>query len=110
MRALCAATLIAEFIVLGLAGLVAMALTDVPTVMLWAVCGTAMAGALLLCGLLNRRAAVPAGWVLQVGLIASGVLVPAMFLLGGLFAALWWAAVHYGREIDAIKASRAAEG
>ncbi|MBB0243429.1 DUF4233 domain-containing protein [Streptomyces alkaliphilus] len=110
MRALCAATLIAEFIVLGLAGLVAMNLTDVPTGVLWAVCGTAMAVSLLLCGMLNRRAAVPVGWALQIGLIASGVVVPAMFLLGGLFAVLWWAAVHYGREIDAIKAARAAEG
>jgi hypothetical protein len=47
--------------------------------------------------------------VLQIGLIASGLVLPAMFVLGAGFAALWGASVHFGRKVDAIKAARAAQ-
>ncbi|MDB1086710.1 DUF4233 domain-containing protein [Streptomyces sp. ACA25] len=108
MRTLCASTLIGEFFVIGLAGLVAMQLSEVPTGTLWAVCGVAMTLALLLCGMVGRPGGVQLGWVLQAGLIAAGFVVPIMFFLGGCFAALWWASVHYGREVDRIKARHAA--
>jgi hypothetical protein len=108
MRVLCSATLAAEVFVIGLAGLVAMSLTDVPTGILWAVCGAAMALCLVLCGMTERRAFLPLGWGLQGALVLSGLLVPAMFLIGGIFAAIWWASVHYGREVDRLKALRAA--
>ena len=52
---------------------------------------------------------IPLGWALQIALIASGFVVPAMFFLGVLFAALWWASVHYGRRIDEAKARWAAQ-
>jgi hypothetical protein len=32
-----------------------------------------------------------------------------MFFLGAIFAALWWASVHYGRKIDEAKARFAAQ-
>ena len=35
------------------------------------------------------------------------VLVSVALLLGGIFAALWWAAVHFGRKADAADAVRA---
>ena len=108
MRTLCSATLIGEFVIIGLGGLVAMRLTDVPTATLWAVCGAAMALCVLLCGMAGRRGFLAAGWALQAGLVLSGLLIPAMFLLGGCLAALWWASVHFGRQVDTIKAARAA--
>ncbi|MDT0446784.1 DUF4233 domain-containing protein [Streptomyces johnsoniae] len=108
MRTLCAGTLVGEFVVIGLAGLVAMRISDVPTGTLWAVSGTAMVLCLLLCGMLGRPAGVHLGWALQAGLIASGFVLPVMFLLGGAFAGLWWASVHFGREVDRLKAARAA--
>ncbi len=43
------------------------------------------------------------GWALQIALIASGVFVPIMFM-GAVFAALWWASVHFGRKVDEAKA------
>lgn len=49
------------------------------------------------------------GWALQIALIASGFVVPSMFFLGVIFAALWWASVHYGRKIDEAKARFAAQ-
>ncbi|RBM23631.1 DUF4233 domain-containing protein [Streptomyces sp. PT12] len=110
MRTLCSATLVGEFIVIGLAGLVAMRTSDVPSGTLWAVSGTAMVLSLLLCGMVGRPGGVRLGWVLQAGLVASGFVIPAMFLLGTAFAALWWASVHYGRLVDQLKAARAASG
>ena len=32
-----------------------------------------------------------------------------MFFLGAVFAALWWASVHYGRKVDEAKARFAAQ-
>ncbi|WP_049567854.1 DUF4233 domain-containing protein [Streptomyces sp. SBT349] len=109
MRTLCSATLMGEFLLIGLAGLALTRLSDdIPTGTLWAVSGTAMVLCLALCGFLGRPGAVQAGWVLQGALIVSGFVLPAMFLLGAAFAALWWAAVHYGRLVDQLKAERAA--
>jgi hypothetical protein len=107
MRTLCASTLVGEFIVIGLAGLVASRLTDTSTGVVWTVSGTAMVLSLLLVGMVGRPGGVQLGWVLQLGLIASGLVVPAMFLLGAVFAGLWWASVHFGRKVDEIKAARA---
>ncbi|GAA2440477.1 DUF4233 domain-containing protein [Streptomyces macrosporus] len=108
MRTLCASTLIGEFFVIGFAGLVAMRLGDLSAGTVWTVSGVAMALCLVLCGVLTRPGALHLGWALQIGLIASGLVVPAMFFLGALFAGLWWASIHFGRKIDEAKARFAA--
>ncbi|MGW0117110.1 DUF4233 domain-containing protein [Streptomyces sp. NPDC003327] len=104
MRTLCSSTLIGEFFVIGFAGLVAMKDDGLEMSTVWTVCGIAMAVSVLLCGMITRPGGVQLGWALQVGLILSGFFVPTMFFLGVVFAALWWASVHYGRKIDDIKA------
>ncbi|MFD7402465.1 DUF4233 domain-containing protein [Streptomyces sp. NPDC059866] len=109
MRTLCASTLIGEFFVIGFAGLVAMKDPDLSTSTVWTVSGIAMFLCLLLCGLVTRPGGVALGWALQIGLIASGFVVPTMFFMGAMFAALWWASVHYGRKIDEAKARFAAQ-
>ncbi|MFF2038839.1 DUF4233 domain-containing protein [Kitasatospora sp. NPDC048239] len=108
MRTLCSSTLIGEALLVLFAGLVAMQLSDVPTATVWTVSGIAMALCVLLCGMINRPGAVAVGWALQIGLIASGFILPTMFGLGVVFAGLWWCSVHYGRKVDAFKAARAA--
>lgn len=108
MRTLCASTLIGEFFVIGFAGLVAMQMTDLPAATVWTVSGIGMLLSLLLCGMLNRPGGVQLGWALQLALIAGGFVVPTMFFLGVVFAALWWASVHFGRKIDEAKARWAA--
>ncbi|GAA3071845.1 DUF4233 domain-containing protein [Streptomyces glomeratus] len=108
MRTLCASTLIGEFFVIGFAGLVAMKDPNLSTTTVWTVSGIAMALSILLCGLITRPGGVQLGWALQIALIASGFIVPAMYFMGAIFAALWWASVHYGRKIDEAKARFAA--
>jgi hypothetical protein len=108
MRTLCASTLIGEFFVIGFAGLVAMKTSGLSMGTVWTVCGVAMALCVLLCGMLTRPGGVPVGWALQIGLVASGLVVPTMYFLGAAFAGLWWASVHFGRRIDEAKARFAA--
>jgi len=108
VRTLCASTLIGEFFVIGFAGLVAMKDPDLSMTAVWTVSGIAMALSILLCGVITRPGGIQLGWALQVALIASGFLLPSMFFMGAIFAALWWASVHYGRKIDEAKARFAA--
>ncbi|MEU3422604.1 DUF4233 domain-containing protein [Streptomyces murinus] len=109
MRTLCSSTLIGEFFVIGFAGLVAMKDPSLSVSTVWLVSGIAMALCVLLCGMVNRPGGVALGWALQIALIASGVFVPTMYFMGVVFAALWWASVHFGRKVDEAKARFAAQ-
>lgn len=64
---------------------------------------------LLAIGTLRRPWGVGVGWVLQVAVLALGLLVPLMFLVGAIFAILWFFAIRNGRRVDALRAARAAE-
>jgi hypothetical protein len=64
-----------------------------------AVCGAIAIVALLLCGYVGRgRTALYVGSVFQVAVIASGVLISAMYILGAIFAALWFTGIWLGRK------------
>ncbi|MEU5798096.1 DUF4233 domain-containing protein [Streptomyces sp. NPDC047813] len=109
MRTLCSSTLIGEFFVIGFAGLVAMKDPSLSVSTVWLVSGIAMALCVLLCGMVTRPGGVALGWSLQIALIVSGVFVPTMYFMGVVFAALWWASVHFGRKVDEAKARFAAQ-
>jgi hypothetical protein len=93
-----------EALVIGFALLVAKDLSvrsDLPAGWMGAILALL---ALVAAGLLKHRV----GWVLgtsvQVGLILLGFVVPMMFALGALFAALWTAAIIVGRKGEAARA------
>jgi hypothetical protein len=109
VRTLCSSTLIGEFFVIAFAGLVAMKDPDLSMAAVWTVSGIAMFLCLVLCGLVTRPGGIALGWALQIALVAAGFVVPTMFFMGAVFAALWWASVHYGRKIDEAKARFAAQ-
>ncbi len=68
--------------------------------------GAALAIAILLtAGVMRRMTGWYLGSLLQVALIAYGVVVPAMYFLGGLFAVLWVCAFYIGRKGEAIRAA-----
>jgi hypothetical protein len=65
--------------------------------------GLALAG-LIIAGLLRYRWAYVAGTVLQILVIATGFMVPAMFFLGVIFAALWVTAIWLARRVESAAA------
>jgi hypothetical protein len=99
MRRLCATVLIMEAIVIGLAIPVAITIEHVPHASAGVAGGVLAGAAVLLAALVGRPGqgwALAAGSLLQVGVIAAGLVVPAMFALGALFAALWVIAIWLG--------------
>lgn len=74
----------------------------------WVVAVVLGLACILLAGMMRYRWAYAAGWLLQVGFVASGFLVTDMFVLGGIFAAIWWAGLHYGAKAEHIRAEREA--
>ena len=105
-RRMASAVLGLESIVLFLSTPVMIQVSDVPRGQAIAV-GLGLAVlALLLCGLLRFPWAYVLGSVLQVAAIGLGLVVPTMFVLGGVFALLWAMALVLGRRIDDAKAQQ----
>lgn len=102
---MCAAVLALEGIVVGLSTPVMITLGDVPLGTALAVGLGVAAACLVLAGMLRSEAAYVAGWVVQGAAIGVGVLVPAMFFLGGVFALLWATAYLLGRKIERERAA-----
>lgn len=65
--------------------------------------GLAVAG-LIIAGLLRHRWAYIAGSVLQILVIATGFMVPTMFFLGAIFAALWVTAIWLAWRVEGAPA------
>jgi hypothetical protein len=110
MRGVAAAVLTFEAIVVLLAVPVAITVADVDTGPALAVgIGIAVA-CVLVAGSLRRPWGYTAGWVVQAATVATGLVVPAMFALGGLFALLWFLTLRLGRQVEAAQAAREAAG
>lgn len=99
MRVLTSSVLVMEAIMLGLAIPVAVVAGGQPASVGWLLGALALA-CLLLPGAFTRPFFVPVGWALQVAVIACGIVEPMLYLLGAIFAALWWAALHLGRKAE----------
>ena len=103
-RGMCAAVLSLEAITLGLTTPVMITIADVAT-------GTALAVGLglavvclLLAGMLRAEWAYLVGYAVQAAAVGLGFVVPVMFGLGLVFAALWTAADLLGRKIERERA------
>jgi hypothetical protein len=111
VRQLCGTVLIMEAVVIALAIVPAIALEHLRAGVAGGVGGGLAVCALLLGGLVGRRAwALWAGSVLQVLVIAAGTLVPAMYVLGAIFAALWITGIWLARRLQAATPPGAGTG
>ncbi|WP_244302526.1 MULTISPECIES: DUF4233 domain-containing protein [Microbispora] len=100
MRRLCASVLGMQAIVVALVTPVAITINHVsPPVAVTVGLGLAVL-CVLIAGQLKRSYAYIAGSVLQILTIATGFLVPAMFFLGVIFAALWITAIFVARRVE----------
>jgi hypothetical protein len=101
IKRLCGTVLIMEAIILGLAILPAIVLEHANRPLAGGIGGGLAFCALLLSGMVGRPRmgwALKAGTVLQVLVIAAGVVVPAMYVLGVIFAALWVTGIWLARR------------
>lgn len=101
MRVLGAATLAMEAIVVILAipVLVNLGAIDAPGLMIGL--GLTVAALLLVtAGMLGRPWGATAGWVMQGLVLALGLLSVWLFVMGVVFAVLWFFALRYGRQVD----------
>jgi hypothetical protein len=101
MRMLASSVLVMESFTMGFALLIAMNSSDT-----WELAAGALLAILLLLapGLLKRKSGWVIGSVLQIPLIAYGMVVTMMYFLGGIFALLWIAAIVVGRAGEAARA------
>lgn len=72
---------------------------------IWGLGGTTVLVLLVLSRLCGRPGGYLAGSIVQVVLIAGGFVVPMMFAVGAIFAALWFVALRLGGRIDAERAA-----
>lgn len=106
MRFLCAAVLAFEAVVVVLGIAPAIALAGVHA-------GVAAGGGLgvaaacvVAAAALPRRWAYVAGSLLQAIVILTGLVVPGMAIVGGVFAALWATAIYLGGRAERIRRER----
>ncbi|MGX1931591.1 DUF4233 domain-containing protein [Microbacterium resistens] len=101
-----------EAIVVGLGGLTVFGLRALPPAIepWWAIVGGAVVAVAMIvaAGLLGSRSGIVLGWILQVVVLASALLVPAMLVIAVIFGGMWAYAMIAGGRVD--RAARAAGG
>lgn len=106
MRRLCGTVLTMEALILGLAIVPAVALEHVNGSLAGAVGGSIVFVAIVLAGLVGRPRmswVVYVGSMFQILVIAAGVVLPVMYFLGVIFAALWFTAIWLVRKTEAAE-------
>jgi len=102
IRQLCGTVLVFEAIVIALAIPVAIVLEHANHGLAGGVGGALAVCAVVIGGVVGRPRmawALLAGTVLQLLVIAAGVVVPAMYILGIIFAALWVVGIWLARRV-----------
>ena len=102
MKRLCATVLIMETVVIWLAIPVALAV-DHASPRTAGVAGAALAIAAVVLAVMARRRlrwTLVGGSVLQALVISAGAIVPVMYFLGAIFAALWVIGIWLGHRVE----------
>lgn len=94
-----------EAIVVFLAGLTIFGLRTLPdgVEQWWGIVGGAVVGlaCIVIAGMITRPWAITAGWVIQVIVALSAILVPAILLVVVIFGGMWAYATIMGARLDA---------
>ncbi|MGH3301987.1 MAG: DUF4233 domain-containing protein [Streptosporangiaceae bacterium] len=112
MKRLCATVLVMEAIVICLAVPVAVQMSHHPPGSAWLSAGIASAAAVVFAGVARRALLVTlvGGSLVQAFVIASGSVVPAMYFLGAVFAALWAIGIWLGYRVEHAAGQRSSKG
>jgi len=92
-----------EAVLMFFVTLTAFGLKAVEPVVAFAGGGGLLLALVLTAGLLRFRWGVWLGWVLQAVLVATGILLPIMFVIAAGFVAIWVYCFIKGRQIDASR-------
>lgn len=103
-----ATILVLEAFVVGFAALVAFGLRAADPAVIWGLGGGLALSLVLAAGVLGRPGGYVVGSVLQVAVLAVGVVVPMMWVVGGVFVILWIVALRLGGRIDRERSEREA--
>jgi 4-diphosphocytidyl-2C-methyl-D-erythritol kinase len=105
MKRLCSTVLIMEAIVIGLAIPVAIQIDHASPRAAGTAGGVAAVAAVLFAVLARWRLswALAGGSVLQVLVIVAGAVVPVMYFLGAIFAALWAIGIWLGHRVESVQ-------
>ncbi|QHC68503.1 DUF4233 domain-containing protein [Rathayibacter sp. VKM Ac-2759] len=90
-----------ETVIVFLATLVAFGLKAADPVVVLVGGGVVCLAMVATLGLLNRPVGFRIGWALQFVIVASGLIVPIMFVIGAAFVALWTYCMVTGTRLDA---------
>lgn len=101
MSRLCSTVLILESVVIALAIVPAIKLENARPASAALAGGLAAAAAVVLAAMARRRLAwtLAGGSVLQALVIAAGTVISVMYILGGIFAALWITGIWLGHRV-----------
>ncbi len=107
MRVLCSAVLGIEAIVVFLATALATSNGSVQNTALAWVVGLVLSTLLIVAtGFVGTRHGLLAGWILQLLVLSTSLVVGwSMLIVGVVFVVLWYLAVHNGRRVDALRAA-----
>jgi hypothetical protein len=102
MSRLSATVLILEAVVIALTVVPAVKLEDATPLSAGLAAGIAVVAAIVLAALARRVLPVTlvGGSLLQALVIASGVILPVMYILGGIFALLWVTGIWLGHRVE----------
>jgi len=102
MSRLSATVLLLEAVVIALTALPAVKLEHVAPLAAGLAAGLLAVADVLLAALARRRLAVTlaGGSLLQALVIASGAVLPVMYILGGIFAILWVTGIWLGHRVE----------
>jgi hypothetical protein len=106
MKRLCGTVLGMEAVIVALCIVPAMVLEHVRGAVAGGVGGGIAIIAILLAGFVGKRPwALIAGSVLQLLVIAAGIVLPVMYVLGVIFAALWFGGIRLARKWESADAA-----
>ena len=102
MSRLCSTVLVLEAIVIALTIVPAVKLAQVAPATAGAAAGVVVVAAIALVALARRhlRVTIAGGSLLQLLVLASGFVLPAMFILGGIFLLLWITGIWLGHRVE----------
>jgi hypothetical protein len=110
MKRLCGTVLGMEAVLVALCIVPAMVLQHVSGAVAGGIGGGIAIAAIVLAGFVGKRKwALIAGSILQFLVIAAGAVLPAMYVLGVIFTALWFGGIKLARKWEASEAAQARE-